>query len=184
MLGPSTVLFLGGDALQEAGLLAAAKVAAGTGTRLLAETFPARMQRGAGLPDVLKLPYPPDGARKALDGVEHLVLVGAVEPVAFFGYPGMDGRLVPEGCTVHVLATPAEDGVGALHALADRVAADATPQVAEARRPELPTGRLDAEAFAEVVGALLPERAVVVDEAVTSGYFLPGATGARPRTTG
>ena len=180
VLGPSTVLFLGGTALQEAGLRAAATVAAGTGTRLLAETFPARMQRGAGLPDVLKLPYPPDGARKALDGVEHLVLAGAVEPVAFFGYPGTDGRLVPEGCTVHVLATPAEEVVAALQALADRVAADATPQLAAARRPELPTGRLDLRAFAEVVGALLPERAVVVDEAVTSGYFLPGATVGAP----
>jgi acetolactate synthase I/II/III large subunit len=156
------------------------KGAAGTGTRLLAETFPARMRRGAGLPDVLKLPYPPDGARKQLDGVEHLVLAGAVEPVAFFGYPGTSGRLVPEGCTVHVLATPEEDVVSALLALADRAAPEATPQLAEARRPELPTCRLDAKALAEVVGALLPERAVVVDEAVTSGYFLPGATVGAP----
>lgn len=180
LLGPSTVLFLGGDAVLEPGLLAAARIAAGTGTRLLAETFPARMQRGAGLPDVLKLPYPPDGARKQLDGVEHLVLVGAKEPVAFFGYPGMDGRLVSEGCTVHVLATPDEEGTAALHALADRVAPDASPALAEARRPELPTGALDLRSFAEVVGALLPERAIVVDEALTSGYFLPGATVGAP----
>jgi len=180
VLGSSTVLFLGGDAVSEAGLRAAAQVAAGTGSRLLAETFPARMQRGAGLPDVLKLPYPPDGARSSLDGVEHLVLVGAKEPVAFFGYPGMDGRLVPEGCTVHVLATPEEDGVNALQWLASEVAPDARPQLAEARRPELPTGPLDIKAFAEVIGALLPERAIVVDEALTSGYFLPGATVGAP----
>ncbi|MBB3676330.1 acetolactate synthase-1/2/3 large subunit [Modestobacter versicolor] len=180
LLGPATVLFLGGDAVLEAGLLAAGRIAAGTGTRLLAETFPARMQRGAGLPDVLKLPYPPDGARKQLDGVQHLVLVGAKEPVAFFGYPGMDGRLVPEGCTVHVLAEPGEDAVAALHALADLTARDATPEVAELRRPQLPTGALDIRALAEVVGALLPEHAVVVDEALTSGYFLPGATVGAP----
>jgi acetolactate synthase-1/2/3 large subunit len=180
VLGASTVLFLGGDALREPGLIAAARVAAGTGTRLLAETFPARMQRGAGLPDVLKLPYPPDGARKQLDGVEHLVLVGAKEPVAFFGYPDMPGRLVPEGGTVHVLATPEEDGIGALQALADLVAPGATGEVAEARRPDVPTGPLDIRSFAEVVGALLPERAIVVDEALTSGYFLPGATVGAP----
>src|SRR4051794_14021559 len=46
VLGESTVLFLGGDAVSEPGLRAAAQVAAGTGTRLLAETFPARMARG------------------------------------------------------------------------------------------------------------------------------------------
>jgi len=180
VLGPSTVLFLGGLALLEGGLIAAGKIAAATGTRLLAETFPARMQRGAGLPDVLKLPYPPEGARKQLAGVEHLVLVGASEPVAFFGYPGTDGHLVPEGCTVHVLATPEEDGVSALHALADLVASDAVPEVVEPSRPDLPTGALGIKAFAEVVGALLPERAIVVDEALTSGYFLPGATVGAP----
>ncbi|MCZ2818420.1 acetolactate synthase large subunit [Modestobacter sp. VKM Ac-2984] len=180
LLGPSTMLFLGGDAVLEPGLRAAAQVAAGTGTRLLSQRSPARMQRGAGLPDVLKLPYPPEGARKQLDGVQHLVLVGAAEPVAFFGYPGMDGRLVPEGCTVHVLTTPGEDGVAALQALAQLAAPDAVPQLAEARRPDLPTGELDIQAMAEVVGALLPERAIVVDEALTSGYFLPMATVGAP----
>ena len=180
LLGPSTVLFLGGTSLLEAGLRAAGQIAAGTGTRLLAETFPARMQRGAGLPDVLKLPYPPEGARKQLAGVEHLVLVGATEPVAFFGYPDMDGRLVPEGCTVHVLTTPEEEGVAALAQLAELVAPGATAEVAELRRPAVPTGKLDIRAFAEVVGALLPERAIVVDEALTSGYFLPLATVGAP----
>jgi len=181
VLGPATVLFLGGDALDETGLWAAAQVAAGTGTRLLAETFPARMARGAGQPDVLKLPYPPQGARAQLDGVEHLVLVGATEPVAFFGYPGTDGRLVPEGCTVHVLTTPQEDGVAALHALAEITAPGPRWRAADDRRPPaLPTGALDLRSFAEVVGALLPEQAIVVDEALTSGYFLPGATAAAP----
>ena len=180
LLGPSTVLFLGGPALLEAGLLAAGQVAAATGTRLLAETFPARMQRGAGLPEVLKLPYPPEGARRQLDGVEHLVLVGATEPVAFFGYPGADGHLVPEGCTVHVLAAPEEEGVQALAALAELVGPDATPQRAAARRPDVPSGALDLKSFAECIGALLPERAIVVDEALTSGYFLPGATAGAP----
>jgi acetolactate synthase-1/2/3 large subunit len=180
VLGGSTVLFLGGDAVSRPGLEAAAQVAAGTGSRLLAETFPARMARGAGVPDVLKLPYPPDGARKQLADVQHLVLVGAKEPVAFFGYPGMAGRLVPAGCTVHVLAEPGEDAVGALQELAGRVAADATPQRAQAHRPDLPTGALDVRTFADVVGALLPEHAIVMDEALTSGYFLPGATVGAP----
>src|SRR4051812_3133206 len=176
VLGGTTVLFLGGDAVSEPGLRAAAQVAAGTSTRLLAETFPARMARGAGVPDVLKLPYPPPAARRQLDDVQHLVLVGATEPVAFFGYPDMSGRLVPDGCTVHVLTEPGEDGVAALRALAELAATNARPAGAEARRSEVPIGTLDIRSFAQTVGALLPDRAIVMDEALTSGYFLPGAT--------
>ncbi|MBM7807641.1 acetolactate synthase-1/2/3 large subunit [Geodermatophilus bullaregiensis] len=180
--GEPTVLFVGGDVVaSEAGLLAAARVAAGTGARLLAETFPARMVRGAGLPDVGKLPYPPEVAIKALAGTRHLVLAGATSPVHFFGYPGVPGTPVPEDCAVHVLSRPGEDGVAALEALATAVAADAEPQLLEASRPELPTGRLTPRAVSAVVGALLPERAVVVDEAITSGVGIAELTSGAPR---
>jgi acetolactate synthase-1/2/3 large subunit len=47
-------------------------------------------------------------------------------------------------------------------------------------RPELPTGALTAPAVAAVIGALLPEGAVVSDEANTSGLFVAGATAAAP----
>ena len=127
--GEETVLFLGGDVMTADGQLAAAQVAAGTGARLMSETFPARATRGAGLPDVPKLPYPPEMAIAALAGTKHLVLAGALAPVHFFGYPGdVPGHPVPEGCTVHVLSQPGEDGVAALQALAEQVAADAEPR--------------------------------------------------------
>ncbi|NEM06438.1 acetolactate synthase large subunit [Geodermatophilus normandii] len=180
--GEPTVLLLGGDVVaSEAGLVAAARVAAGTGARLLAETFPARMVRGAGLPDVGKLPYPPEVAIKALAGTRHLVLAGATSPVHFFAYPGVPGTPVPEDCTVHVLSAPGEDGVAAVEALAAQVAADAEPELLEASRPELPTGRLTPRAVSAVVGALLPERAVVVDEAITSGVGIAELTSGAPR---
>ena len=54
----------------------------------------------------------------ALAGTKHLVLAGATSPVHFFGYPDVPGHPVPEGCTVHVLSAPGEDGVAALQALA------------------------------------------------------------------
>jgi acetolactate synthase-1/2/3 large subunit len=174
------VLFLGGEALSGDGLGAAAQIAAGTGCRLLATTFPARMARGAGVPDVDKLPYAPPQAMAELEGVQHLVLVGAPEPVAFFGYPDLPGRMAPPDCTVHLLSLPGEDGVAALRALAQRVAPDAVPELAEATRPELPTGALTPRSMAAVVGALLPERAIVVDEALTSGSHLPAATAGAP----
>jgi acetolactate synthase-1/2/3 large subunit len=180
--GEPTVLFLGGDVVTgEEGLLAAARVAAGTGARLMTETFPARTVRGAGLPDVSRLPYPPEMAMAALKGTRHLVLAGATAPVHFFGYPGLPGHPVPDDCTVHVLSEPGEDGVAALAALAERVAPDATPELIEASRPELPTGPLDPRSVAAVIGALLPERAIVVDEALTSGVGLNELTSGAPR---
>jgi acetolactate synthase-1/2/3 large subunit len=163
------------------GQLAAAQVAAGTGARLMSETFPARTVRGAGLPDVMRLPYPPEMAIAALAGTKHLVLAGATSPVHFFGYPDVPGHPVPEDCTVHVLSAPGEDGVAALQALAKVAAPDSTPEVLEASRPELPTGELTPRTMAAVVGALLPENAILVDEALTSGVGLAELTSGAPR---
>ena len=91
----SAALFLGGGTVGEEGLLAAGRLAAGTGARLMTETFPPRAVRGAGLPDVLRLPYPPEMAIAALAGTKHLVLAGAEAPVHFFAYPGVPGTPVP-----------------------------------------------------------------------------------------
>ncbi|MFJ2772313.1 acetolactate synthase large subunit [Streptomyces sp. NPDC087300] len=177
--GGSAAVLLGGEAVRGAGLAAAARIAAATGARLLCETFPARMERGAGRPAVRRLAYPPAGARRQLASVRHLVLAGAAAPVAFFAYPGQDGDLVPEGCEVHALATGAEDVTAALEGLAE-VLGPGSAVREEAARPALPTGELTAESAAAVIGALLPEDAVVVDEANTSGLWLPGATAGAP----
>lgn len=179
--GEPTVLFLGGDALTEDGLVAAGRVAAQTGARLLCETFPARLPRGAGLPSVKSLAYPPEAALAELAGTSSLVLAGARAPVGFFAYPGLPGQFVPEGCQVHVLAEPGEDATEALCALADSAAPQAVAEVAAGRRPELPRGALTPASLADVVGALLPERAIVMDEALTSGGRLAVATAGAPR---
>jgi acetolactate synthase-1/2/3 large subunit len=55
--GEPTVILVGGDATRAPGLRAAARVAAATGARLFCETFPTRLQRGAGLPAVDRLGY-------------------------------------------------------------------------------------------------------------------------------
>jgi acetolactate synthase-1/2/3 large subunit len=82
---------------------------------------------------------------------------------------------------VHVLARPGEDAVAALQDLAAIAAPDATPALLEASRPELPTGPLDTRAMSAVSGALLPENAILVDEALTSGIGLAELTGGGPR---
>ncbi|HTF48559.1 MAG TPA: thiamine pyrophosphate-dependent enzyme, partial [Pseudonocardia sp.] len=89
--------------------------------------------------------------------------------------------LVPEGCQVHVLAEPENGPSAALGQLADELAPGTVAPTAPANRPELPTGALNTESAAAVVGALLPEGAIVVDEANTSGLTLPAATEGCPR---
>src|SRR6202034_1559776 len=135
--GASAMLLLGGRALTERGLRAASRIAAATGARLLGETFPARMERGAGIPAVSRLAYLVELAETQLAGVEHLILAGARAPVAFFAYPGRVGDLVPAGCSVSVLADAAQD---ALEELADRVAPGTEPVLAGAATPGVPAG--------------------------------------------
>ncbi len=52
---------------------------------------------------------------------------------------------------------------------------------AAASRPERPSGPLNPETIANAIGALLPEGAIVSDEANTGGLFVSGATAGAPR---
>jgi acetolactate synthase I/II/III large subunit len=177
--GEPTVLMIGGDATRGPALAAAARIAQATGARLLCETFPTRLERGAGVPAVERLGYFAEAAAAQLNGAKHLVLAGAKSPVSFFAYPGMPSDLVPAGCEVHVLA---EYGctAEALAAVADEVAPGTVAPVAAASRPQPPAGALTSASAADVIGALLPERAIVVDESNTSGLLLAAATAGAP----
>lgn len=176
-----TALLLGGRALREDGLRAARRIADATGATLLAEVFPTRLERGAGRPPIDRLPYLPEFAMVALGRLDHLVVVDADRPASFFAYPESPSDLVPEGCTVEVLADGHHDVVGSLLALAEDVGAATAPHaLAPASRPEVPRGTLTAEKVCQVVGALLPEGAIISDEAQTSGVALPQHTAGAP----
>lgn len=180
--GDKTALLLGRHALREPALLAAARIAAHSGVKLLAEVFPTRLERGAGLPPVERIAYLAELAGVQLAELKHLVLVDAKAPVSFFAYPSKPSELVPAGCTVHTLSTPAQDAAASLQALAQALGAQqAVPALQPASRPGRPRGRLTAEKVCKAVGHLLPERAIVVDEAITSGLMLPLMTAGCPR---
>ena len=182
--GPAAMLLLGGKALTERGLRAASRISAATGVRLLAETFPARMERGAGVPVVDRLAYLAEQAEAQLAGLDHLILAGARAPASFFAYPGQASDLVPAGSLVAVLADRDQGVEAALDLLADQVAAGASPVVAEAVLPPgPPPGPLTAISLANTIAASLPESAIVVDEANTSGFALPMALARAPRHT-
>jgi len=178
--GFPAVLLIGADATRERGLRAAARIAAATGAKLLCETFPTRLERGAGLPAVEQLGYLAEAAGSQLDGARHLILAGARSPVTFFAYPGKPSDLVPTGCEVHTLAGETGAATSALEALADLVAAGTEPVTAPASRPAPPSGPLTGDSIAAAVGALLPEQAIVVDESNTAGLMLSSATAGAP----
>jgi acetolactate synthase-1/2/3 large subunit len=174
-------LFVGGRACRADALVDASRIANTTGAKLLAETFPARLERGAGRVPVDRLAYLAEFAAMQLDGLAHLVVVDSKSPVSFFAYPGKASDLVPEGCQVHVLADASGDPAAALAALADAVGAPSDAATLQpAVTPELPTGPLTADAVCQAIGALLPEGTIVSDEGNTSGLFAAGHTAGSP----
>jgi len=178
----NAAILLGGRALREPGLMAAARVASATGARLICEVFPARFERGAGLPSVERLAYVPELASTQLAGLTHLILADAKSPVTFFAYPGKDSDLVPSGCDVLELAEPAGDPVAALEAVASAIGSGSVDGLlSPARRPQAPTGALTGDSVCQAIGAVLPEGAIISDEAQTSGVKLAAATAGAPR---
>jgi acetolactate synthase-1/2/3 large subunit len=179
--GSGCALLLGGRALREPALLAAAKLSAKCGVKVLAEVFPTRLERGAGRPPVERLAYLAELAGVQLAGLQHLILVDAKSPVSFFAYPGKASDLVPEGCAVHSLCRPDQDAACSLEALARALgAATSTPALQTAARPDRPRGKLTAEKACKAIGHLLPDNAIIVDEAITSGLMLPKMTAGCP----
>ncbi|MGW3958576.1 acetolactate synthase large subunit [Amycolatopsis sp. NPDC005003] len=179
--GEPVALLIGGSACRAEGLRAASRIGAATGAKVFVETFPARLERGAGLPSIERLGYLAEQVAYQLDGIKHVVVAGTKAPVSFFAYPGKASDLVPEGAQVHTLASVGQDVTRALNEVAGLVAADTEPVPAPESRPSLPSGPLTPQNWVEVVGALLPDNAIIADEANTSGLMLPMATAGAPR---
>jgi acetolactate synthase-1/2/3 large subunit len=116
------------------------------------------------------VPYFPEPAEQLLAGTRHLVLVESAAPVSFFGYPNRRSYLAPGDAAVHVLASPEQDGAAALAALADLATATSPALVQTAGPDALPdtSAPLTPETIAAVVAHLLPEGAIVSDEAISS----------------
>jgi acetolactate synthase-1/2/3 large subunit len=171
--GSPAGLLLSGCALSARALEAAGRLHAATGARIFADRYAARTTRGRGVFEAERIPYFPEPAQAALAGLAHLLLVEAHPPVSFFGYEGIRSTLAPEDCVCHTLATPTEDGIAALEALAAECGA---PLLAPARKttaPALPCGEtLTADAIGRTVAALLPEGAILSDESVSSNEAL------------
>src|SRR6266550_2329524 len=179
--GLRTAMLIAGSALYGKGLAAAGRIAAGTGAKLLAPYPFTRMLRGVGIPAVERVHYILEQAVEQLKEFRQLILVGAQAPVTYFAAPGKNAVLTSPECEIHTLASPYEDSARALEALAAALSLDGMqPITANAEQPSLPSGDINLQGLAAVIGALLPENTIVVDESMTSGRGLMAATRGAP----
>jgi acetolactate synthase-1/2/3 large subunit len=180
--GSSACLLLGDVGVRGRALELAGRIAAKTGCLLSAEFNSSRLERGAGRVQLMRVPYVIEHATKMFEKTAQLVLAGAKSPVAFFAYPDKPSLLAPSSCHLTQLATIEQDIEAALEAVASELGALNTPpaRVAELLHPALPSGPITLEGVGALLGALLPENAIVVDESVTSGRGFGSSTAGAP----
>ena len=178
--GEASVILMNGFITAERTTLAD-KIAQKTGARVIMDTFIGRQQRGAGRPEVTRLPYFGEQAAEVLQGTQHLILTSTQPPITFFAYPDKPNWLTPEGCDLHTLVERDEDIDAALEALAEAVGAmDIAPNLVESARPDIPKGDLNPHTLGAVVAHHFPENAIVVDEGGTCGAGTTVATRTAP----
>jgi acetolactate synthase-1/2/3 large subunit len=174
-------LLLGGRALRKPGLDAAGRIQKKIGCDLLTQTFPGYMERGQGLPIVERLPYFPKQATAMISRYEVVVFMGAPEPVAFFGYPGVRSKILADEQERITLCTDRQSVVEALEYLADALEAPSHLTIddllAGRQQAVIPDGKLTADKASLTIAAIQPENAIIVDESGTTGflYFAPPA---------
>lgn len=177
-------IILGGRALHAGGLQLAARIRAATGCTLLTEGYPSRVEWGAGLPNPARIPYFPEQALAFLEPYDAFVLIGAPEPVAFFGYPNTPGRFIRSDQAIFHVGNPRNDPIELLLALAAALGAPRQVTLpSSSERPSLPTGTLNADNAVAVLAACQPDGAIIVNEGVTVGRsYGPLSAGAPPHT--
>lgn len=171
--GSAVTLLLGDAGVRGRALDYAGMIADATGCRLFSEIHNARIERGAGRVDAARLPYtlPVENALERLAGSSDLVMAGAAAPVSFFAYPDKPTELQPPGCALRTLARPSDDVERALESVAALLGCDTSrrPKTTARATPVKVEGPVTLEGLGMAIAAALPENAIVVDEAATSG---------------
>jgi acetolactate synthase-1/2/3 large subunit len=166
-LGPAAGVLIGGQTVVDAGLESARRIATGSGARLFYDRNASRAALGGGRFEPARVAYFPERAETQFAGLKQMFLIEAKEPVSFFAYPGRKSTLLPEDCTVTVLAGIDEDGLYALAAVADHFPAPESARTARSLDAH-EDGPLTTETLGRAIVALLPEEAIIADEMVSS----------------
>jgi len=128
------------------------------------------VERGAGRVSLTRIPYVVDQAIERLEDFQHLVLVGAKPPVAFFAYPNKPNVLTAKGAAIIQLVSVEQDIVSALESLAIELSAHRTsPHLTPHKQIAPVTGKTTLDGIGAVIASLLPENAIVIDESLTTG---------------
>jgi acetolactate synthase I/II/III large subunit len=152
------------------GLELAGQIATKTGCKLICEHLNPRVERGAGRVPLTRIPYVVDQAIEMLEDFQHLVLVGAKPPVAFFAYPNKPNVLTAEGAAIIQLVSVEQDIVSALESLAIELNAHRTsPHLTPHKQIAPARGKTTLDGIGSVIASLLPENAIVIDESLTTG---------------
>ena len=179
------LILVGGSALEEKNLIKLAKVADKIGCPMKTDWFNARLDKGAGRVNSVRIPYVVDKAVEVLKDFDSIIIIGARRPVAFFAYPNKPGVLTQESTKFIELASLSDDITSVINELSDKVGInDNKPStVSELKIPDIPSGPINPTSLGMVLGALIPENAIVVDESVTTGReFFYQTAGSHPHT--
>jgi acetolactate synthase I/II/III large subunit len=186
----NTTILVSGLALRTRALNLVSQIAQTAGVRLMAQQANSRTERGAGRVPIDRVPYSVDLALKTFATTTRMILVGAKAPVGFFAYPGKPSSMLPTDCEVIELVSAEQDIDAALMMLADALrvakkldsqnkatAIDSTSVIAAA----VQHARLNPANISQIVAALIPDNAIVCEEAVSSGRDLfPATWGSAP----
>ena len=179
------MILIGGNALEENNFLNIAKVAEKIGCPIMTDWFNARIDKGQGRINAVRIPYVVDKAVSVLKEFDTILIIGARKPVAFFAYPNKPGILTQEDTKFIELAELSDDITNVINSLTDIIGANkiVPSTISKPLLPEIPKGQINTTTLGMVLGALIPENAIIVDESVTTGReFFAQTAGSRPHT--
>ena len=179
------MILVGGQALEENNLMLAAKIAAKYNCPIMTDFFNAKLERGAGRVKPTRIPYNVDRAISLLKDFDTIILIGAREPVAFFAYPNKPSILTNTNTKFIYFANIDDNITEGLENLCDYVSAVENPNenIAINSLPSIQKGELNPNSIGSILGNVMPEEAIIVDESISTGReFFPFTEGSKPHT--
>ncbi len=179
------LIIVGGEAVEEKNFIVASKIAKKFNASIMTDWFNARLDRGSGRVKSLRIPYNVDKAVKLLADFDKIILIGARKPVAFFSYPNKPSILTNKKTKFVKFGDLHEDIGEGLRNLCEYINANLIKpnNIAVFTDGLNPTGQLNPHTIGLVLGKLIPENAIIVDESITTGReFFPFTECSRPHT--
>ena len=134
------MILIGGNALEESNFLNIAKIAEKIGCPIMTDWFNARIDKGQGRINALRIPYVVDKAVSVLKEFDTILIIGAKKPVAFFAYPNKPGILTQESTEFIELAELSDDITEVINSLVDIFDANkiVPSTISQPHLPEIP----------------------------------------------